>query len=176
MSIGTSSVRASRSFSSSASPPLGAPARPRLLAAVAWTASSSAVSELRASKPSSTASRAMRVDSLSAEGRGSRFRRSYSARQSAATLLPRTLGAPGGDGGRDGGSFSVNLLAGGVAGGVVRDCDTARLPSFVFVEESVGEAGGVGGGFGRLERATRPRQMSEMRREANEVSATVEVT
>ena len=69
----------------------------------------------------------------------------------------------------------MNLLAGGVAGGgVVRDCETARFASLVFVEEIIGEAGRVGRGFGLLESATRPRQISEMRRDANEVSATVE--
>jgi hypothetical protein len=95
-------------------------------------------SRRRARSPSHaslTASRARRVVSFSASGRGREESRSHTARVS-----PTTGGMKGsmvgGEGGRDGGSFKVNLVDGGVVGGVL----PAGRPFFPI---RFGEDGGV---------------------------------
>jgi hypothetical protein len=68
----------------------------------------------------------------------------------------------GGDGGRDGGSFIVNLAAGGVIGGV--------LPPLCFLKPMLpiaGEAGGEVGTYGRRESATSERQITAIRKVAS---------
>ena len=95
----------------------------------------------------------------------------------------------GGEGGLEGGNLSVNRLAGGVVGGVTLDPLLCFLFPFTPAPPpppipapptnpipSEGEVGGDGGGPGRFESATRPRQISGINNEASNPSLTQDVT
>ena len=93
----------------------------------------------------------------------------------------------GGEGGLEGGNLSVNRLAGGVVGGVTLDPLLCFLfpftpPLLALLAPptnpipSEGEVGGDGGGPGRFESATRPRQISGINNEASNPSLTQDVT
>ena len=87
--------------------------------------------------------------------------RSYRALQSAAADAGHA--AAGGEGGREGGSFRMNLEAGGVTGGVIADGEPRR-----FLADSNGDASGVIKGDGLAsclcESATIPFHNTEMSR------------
>ncbi len=74
---------------------------------------------LSPSQASLTASRARRVVSLSASGRGREESRSHTTRVSP-TIGGITICGVGGEGGRDGGSLRMKRDDGGVVGGVTR--------------------------------------------------------
>jgi len=74
-------------------------------------------SAAKASNASSIASQASLVASFSFDGRGKSLRSSYKALASPAVVKPAE--PLGGVEGREGGSFIVNLVDGGLVGGVV---------------------------------------------------------
>jgi len=104
-------------------------------------ASNKLVRTLRSANASSTASRAILVASPSADGRGRSNISSCNAFASAADV-DATISI-GGEGGREGGSLSVNRPDGGVIGGVPPDdagCFLDKLGNIL------GEPGGEVGG------------------------------
>lgn len=94
------------------------------------------------------------------------FSKEYKAR--ASCDVGHIEVGPGGDGGRDVGSLIINLLWGGVTGGVVVGEMRPFLP---FSGDSPGDGGGVNAEKGRLARASSPRQTTEIRNVADMVSA-----